>query len=170
MQGERGSVFKSIFLSPLVWIGLVLMLFTINNAEGKEAFSVFFEPETYRNLAIGTAIYVGLFDKKYTEGMVRLDIGETLLTVIYDMAVILLVWGVSLALVVNYQLGGESYKEILLQKYRKADWTENVKEDVMRESPLNVDETLQQLEVESGKRYKITPNDDGSIVVEVQDE
>lgn len=165
MQGERGSVFKSIFLSPLVWIGLVLMLFTISNAEPKEAFSIFFVPETYRNLAIGTAIYVGLFDRKYTEGMVRLDIVETLLTVVYDMVTIILVWALSLALVVNYQLGGETYSALLKARYQQE--SAGLRED---ETAVDIKGKLGNIEVQEGKRYKITPQDDGSIVVEVQDE
>ena len=164
MQGERGSVFKSFFLNPLVWIGIVLMLFTINYEGNKRAFSIFFEAETYRNLAIGTAIYVGLFDKKYTEGMERLDIGETLLTVVVDMAIILLVWGVSLALVVNYQLGGESYSALLTKRYRDNGWTTENK------SSVEVKDTLKKMDVEAGKCYKITPNADGSITVEVQED
>ena len=30
MQGMRGSVFKSVLLNPLVWIGLVLTGFTLH--------------------------------------------------------------------------------------------------------------------------------------------
>lgn len=164
MQGERGSVFKSFFLNPLVWIGIVLMLFTIHYEGSKVAFSVFFKVETYRNLAIGTALYVGLFDKKYTKGMERLDISETLLTVVYDMVMVLLVWIVSLALVVNYQLGGENYSAALTERYRKNGWMTEDK------TPANVNEVLKKMDVEAGKRYKVTPHADGSFTVEVEEE
>lgn len=164
MQGERGSVFKSFLLNPLVWIGLVLMLFTINNEGNKNAFAIFFQKETYRNLAIGIAVYVGLFDKKYTEGMERLDIGETLLTVVYDMVMVLVVWIVSLALVVSYQLGGENYSALLTARYRKNRWISEEK------TPPHVGETLKEMDVTGGKRYKITQNADGSITVEVEED
>lgn len=163
MQGERGSFFKSIFLNPLVWIGIVLMLFTIHYEGNKNAFSVFFEVETYRNLAIGTALYVGLFDKKYTKDMERLDISETLLTVVYDMATILLVWAMLLGLVVSYQLTGENYSTALAERYRKNGW-------VAEDNDAVVKDTLKKMDVEAGKRYKVTPQEDGSFIVEVQED
>ena len=66
MEGMRGSVFKAVFLNPLVWIGLVLTGFTLHYEGYEGAFNVFFELETYRNLALGAAVYVALFDRRLT--------------------------------------------------------------------------------------------------------
>ena len=56
MEGMRGAVFKAVFLNPLVWIGLVLTGFTLHYEGYEGAFNVFFELETYRNLALGAAV------------------------------------------------------------------------------------------------------------------
>ena len=82
MEGMRGSVFKAVFLNPLVWIGLVLTGFTLHYEGYEGAFNVFFELETYRNLVLGAAVYVALFDRRYKPGGGRLDISETLAAVL----------------------------------------------------------------------------------------
>ena len=109
MEGMRGSVFKAVFLNPLVWIGLVLTGFTLHYEGYEGAFNVFFELETYRNLALGAAVYVALFDRRYKPGGGRLDISETLAAVLEAMYVIVLTWGITLFAIVNYHLGGMSY-------------------------------------------------------------
>lgn len=160
MQGERGSVFKSFFLNPLVWIGLMLTAFTLGNKEEENAFDLFFEPDTYRNLAIGAALYVGLFDRHYTSGRNHLDWGETLFAVLKTMYVIILIWGGSLFLIINYHSGGEWYSQTLAAKYKKNGWG-----DSKTISSINDTEELQ-----TGVSYKVTPNADGSITVETMDE
>lgn len=46
MEGMRGSVFKAVFLNPLVWIGLVLTGFTLHyeGYEGLLTFSLNLKP------------------------------------------------------------------------------------------------------------------------------
>jgi len=160
MQGERSSVFKSFFFNPLVWIGIALMLFTFYNEEG-HWFEVFFKAETYRNLAIGSAVYVGLFGRKYTDGMRRLDIEQTLVAVIETMLTIFLVWLISLVLLVSYRTGGETYSELLRERYR---YTGNPDDTEVSAERLK---SLENIKLKDGQKYKITPNEDGGVTVEV---
>jgi hypothetical protein len=37
-------------------------------------------------------------------------------------------------------------------------------------TPANVNEVLKKMDVEAGKRYKVTPHADGSFTVEVEEE
>lgn len=164
MQGERSSVFKSIILNPLVLIGLILTGFTLAYSEDRAAFQVFYSVETYRNLIIGTTLYVLLFDRKYTAGMQRLDIGQTLLTILESLVIILLVWAGSLFAVISYHIGGENYRDVLRAKYVKNGW---IKEE---KAPKDIDKMLQGVELKAGVKYKITPNEDGSIVVEIEED
>lgn len=82
----------------------------------------FFELETYRNLALGAAVYVALFDRRYKPGGGRLDISETLAAVLEAMYVIVLTWGITLFAIVNYHLGGMSYSAGLRERYRANGW------------------------------------------------
>jgi len=162
MLGERGSIIKAVFLNPKVIIGLVLTCLTLINEEG-HVFDLFYEPKTYRNLAIGSAIYVSLFGLVYTEGMQKLDIIETLKNVIETMAFILLVWGGSLLFVVNYQQGGENYSSLLrrrLQQNKGTDSDEGVSADIV--------EALEGIKLETGKSYEVTPDENGSFIIEVK--
>ena len=165
MQGERSSVFKSIILNPLVLIGLILTGFTLANAEDRAAFQVFYNTETYRNLIIGTTLYVLLFDRKYTAGMRRLDIGQTLLTILESLIIIVLVWAGSLFAVVSYHIGGENYRDVLRARYVKSGWIKEERANV----PENVDRLLQGMDLKAGVKYRITPNDDGSITVQIEE-
>ena len=164
MQGERSSVFKSIILNPLVLIGLVLTGFTLAYSEERAAFQVFYNIETYRNLIIGVTLYVLLFDRQYTAGMRRLDIGQTLLAILESMVIVLLVWAGSLFAVVTYHVGGENYRDVLRAKYVKNGW---INEDKV---PNNVEKALQGIDLKAGVKYKITPNDDGSVTVEIEED
>lgn len=166
MLGERGSVIKAIFLNPKVIIGLVLTFLTLANEEG-HCFDVFYEPTTYRNLAIGSAIYICLFGLVYTEGMRKLDVGETLKSIVETMAIIFLVWFVSLSLVVNYQEGGNSYSALLRKRYQQNQNREKNSADI--DIDIDIVDKLENAELESGKKYKVTPSEDGNIVIEVLD-
>jgi len=163
MQGERSSVFKSIILNPLVLIGLVLTGFTLAYSEERAAFQVFYNIETYRNLIIGVTLYVLLFDRQYTAGMRRLDIGQTLLAILESMVIVLLVWAGSLFAVVTYHVGGENYRDVLRAKYVKNGW---INEDKV---PNNVEKALQGIDLKVGVKYRVTPNDDGSVTIEVEE-
>lgn len=164
MQGERSSVFKSIILNPLVLIGLILTGFTLAYSEERAAFQVFYSVETYRNLIIGATLYVLLFDRQYTAGMRRLDIGQTLLAILEAIAIILLVWVGSLFAVITYHIGGENYRDVLRARYVKEGW---IKEE---KAPKSVEKALQGIDLKAGVKYKITPNDDGSVTVEIEED
>lgn len=164
MQGERNSLVQGVLLNPLVWIGLVLTGMTLANRDIDNAYEVFMNVETYRNLALGTAVYVGLFDRHYTKNMERLDIMETLFAVVQSMFIILITWSVSLALITGYLINGEGYKKKLTQRYQERMDVEETKEN----KPL-LPKSLNNVELKSGQRYKVTPQDDGSIIIEVLD-
>ena len=168
VQGMRGSVFKSVLLNPLVWIGLILTGFTLHYEGYSDAFKVFFQLETYRNLAIGAAIYVALFNRQYKKGGGKLDIAETLAAVVVTMYIILLVWGISLFAVVNYHLGGLAYSDGLRQRYKDAGWiqSDDAAEDAeaLREFTSDV---VDGVEFEKGKTYRVIPQSDGSMIIEV---
>jgi len=164
MQGERGSVFKSIFLNPMVWIGVLLTVFTLQNEDEKNVFQLFLNPTVYRNLALGCAVYVGLFDRHYTHKMKHLDIPETLMAVLQAMLTILLVWVATLGFIVSYHTGGESYSEALKDRYRQAGYIS--KEEA---KPENIQRVLKELNFDMSKSYKITPQSDGTVWIEVID-
>lgn len=164
MRGTSGSVFKAVILNPLVWIAWVLTYFTIHYEGEKNALAIFLNPYMYRNLAIGAAIYVALFDRHYTAGRAKLDIPETLLAVITTMYTILLVWGITLSLIVNYHLGGEWYSAELRERYS----TKTASDDEERPLPRNFD-TIKNMNLNSGQKLKIIPNADGTFTVEVLD-
>jgi len=163
MLGERSSVFKSIFLNPLVWVGLLMTFFTLEYNQD-DIFGVFFVPETYRNIAIAAAVYVGLFGRKYTDGMRKLDWNQTLGGVIEAMLVLLFVWFFSLFAIVHYQRGGEAYSELLRQRYK----SDNTNAPAAIPGDKTVLDALEKVNVESGQKYKVTPHEDGSFTVEVE--
>lgn len=168
MQGMRGSVFRSVVLNPLVWIGLVLTGFTLHYEGYGNAYSVFFQLETYRNLGIGAAIYVILFNRQYKKGGAKLDVAETLATVLMTMYIILLVWGISLFAIVNYHTGGMAYSEGLRERYRSAGWikNDNAAEDAEAVREMTSD-IVEGVELEKGKTYRVIPQPDGSMIIEV---
>ena len=110
---------KKILSLPLFWIGILLTCFTIHYEGQKEAFAVFFIPETYRNLLVGGAIYVALFDRRYTEHRERFDIKETFKALIETVSVIFFVWSISLVFYVGYHEGGEAYSLGLRKNYAR---------------------------------------------------
>ena len=107
---------KKILLSPLIWIGITLTIFTIHYEKMDEALSIFLNPITYRNLTIGSIIYVAIFNKRYTTGHTKLDLKETFNALIKTMTTILLVWIISTSLYVGYHQGGEMYSIALERK------------------------------------------------------
>ncbi len=106
---------KKILSTPLIWIGLTLTIFTIHYEGLNNALSIFLTPTTYKNLCIGSIIYVAIFDKRYTKGHTKLDLKETFNAILETIATILVVWLISTSLYVGYHQGGEMYS-IALQK------------------------------------------------------
>ena len=111
---------KKILSNPLVWIGLVLCYMTIHYEGKHRAFDVFYNLETYRNLAIGATIYACIFRRQYTYHQCRLDIKQTLLACLETMMIILFVWWFSLGCYVSFHVGGENYSDTLREKYARA--------------------------------------------------
>lgn len=112
--------FKKILLNPLVWIGVVLAIFTIQYEGLYGAYGIFYNPITYRNLAIGSCIYVLIFRRQYTRKLRKLDIGETLICCLETMSIILFVWMFVLGLYVEFHTGGELYSEMVRHKLARA--------------------------------------------------
>lgn len=173
MLGMRGSFFKSVVLNPLVWLGLTLTGFTVHYEGYRHAFEVFFDLQTYGYVALAAVVYVALFNRQYKKGGRRIDISETLGSVMEAMLIILFVWGLSLFLFVNYHVGGMNYSAELRERYKKAGWikNDNAAEDyeAVRQMTSGILEGGS-MEMEAGKRYKVTPRADGSVVIEVLEE
>ena len=110
---------KKLLTSPHIWIGLTLSFLTLHYEGQSDALMVFFNPITYRNLLIGSAIYVAIFDKRYTEHREKFDPKETCIACLETLSAILLVWSISLSLYVSYHESGEIYSETLRTKYAK---------------------------------------------------
>ena len=164
MQGERSSIFKNFLLNPLMWIAMVLTSLTISNMGKDHAFDVFLMPITYRNLFIGALIYVALFARRYTKGMCRLAFVDMLKAILETMGTILIFWVVFLLLFVNYHKGGEMYSEALRERYQR----NGMRTERQVTIPQNIKETFDNMPLESGKKYKVTPHEDGSITIEVE--
>lgn len=169
MMGMRGSFFKSVIINPLVWAGCVLTGFTLHYEGYDKAFEIFFKPETYRNLAIGAVAYVALFDRRYKKGGEKLDFSETLAAVIEAMSIILLVWVVLLMWFIGYHESGLRYSNKLRERYRENGWMTN--DNAAKAATAAKNEASEfldgEIELQKGQRYKLIPQEDGSIVVEV---
>lgn len=166
MRATSGSVFKAVFVNPLVWIGWVLTYFTLYYEGDKGAGAIFLKVETYRNLAIGAVIYTFIFNRQYTKGRERVDIFETLIAAAEAMYVIFITWAATTALIANYHIGGERYSEELRARYKLE--SANSKEDngggALPEAALGA---LSNVRIEEGGRYRVTPEADGSFIIEV---
>ncbi|MBQ8750678.1 MAG: hypothetical protein IJZ30_03475 [Alphaproteobacteria bacterium] len=115
-----------ILTNPLIWIGLTLTYMTIHNEGLNSAFDVFYNPITYRNLFIGSAIYVVLFDRHYTKNYKKLDYLETFVAIIEKMAIILFIWLFTLSIYTSYHNGGEAYSNILRARYLRMQNAKNI--------------------------------------------
>lgn len=160
MRGNSASFTKSILSNPLVWIGWGLTWFTLHYEEREHAFELFCRPESFRNLIIGALIYVSCFKRQYKKGGEKLDIIATLVAVYETFFTILLTWGLTLGVIVNYHIGGELYRAALHQKYQ----------EIKGEAPVHVQtaETPSAAisEMQTGKAYRVVPQPDGTFLVE----
>lgn len=175
MLGDKVSVFRGVFLNPLVWAGCILTLFTLNYE--KDVFEVFFLPKTYGLLVMAAGIYVALFGIHYTEEREHIDWGETLAQVIYTAGIVLISWFVTLSLIQSYRAGGESLRDRMIQKlqekaemraaergYNSAHYNTDGADEV------NVENVIQNFGLQGGKSYVVTPQADGSISIQVIEE
>ena len=171
MSGGKVTVFGSIFLNPLVWAGIVLTLFTLNYEE--DVFGVFFLPKTYGLLFAGAGVYVALFGIHYTEEGEHIDWGETMSAILYTAGIIFISWMVSLSLIMSYRTSGESLRDRMAQKLqekaeaRAAEKGYNAARYNSDDEEVNVDEVINNMGLQGGKSYVITPQADGTISVQV---
>lgn len=179
MLGDKISVFRGVFLNPLVWMGLVLTGMTLSHEQ--DVFGIFFIPKTYGLLAMGAAIYVALFGIHYTEGREHVNWSETMAQVLYTMGVILVSWVFSLSIIMSYRTSGESLRARMVQKlseraeqsaanggYSAGNYNDDsYGSEGYSNEPINVEEIISKYNLDRTKSYIITPNPDGSIAVEM---
>ncbi|MCM1324720.1 MAG: hypothetical protein NC218_11415 [Acetobacter sp.] len=163
MVGERGSFFTNVLFNPLVWIGIVLGVLHLQHKTGPELWNTFQTPTTYINLLIGSAIYTALFDRHYTKNRKEIAIAENLVAILVNAYIIFFVWGIFVFVVSSYHASGLRYSAALRERLAEE-----------RTAPTSAQPTPQistpKLNLESGKRYKVTPNSDGSFILEVIEE
>ena len=111
---------KKILTNPLVWIGLSLSYFTLHYENSENIYDIFLSFNTYRNLLIGSCIYVAIFNIKYTKNHKHIDILETLYTCIETMFIILFIWLFCLSLYTGFHQTGNMYSRALRAKYSHA--------------------------------------------------
>ena len=115
----KDFILKKIIANPLFWIGISLTFFTLHYEDRENIYSIFFTPTTYRNLFIGSGIYVSIFNIKYTKNHEKIDYLETISACIETMAIILFIWLFTLSLYIGYHEAGEMYGKILAAKYSR---------------------------------------------------
>lgn len=171
MLGDKISVFRGVFFNPLVWTGGILTLFTLNYEE--DVYAVFFLPKTYGLLVMAAGVYVALFGIHYTEDRDRIDWGETMAQVLYTAGIVLITWFVTLSLIQSYRAGGESLRDRMAQKLqeraeaRAAERGYNAGYSNDGDEEVDINNVMQNLGLQGGKSYVVTPQADGTISVEV---
>jgi hypothetical protein len=175
MLGDRVSVFRGVFLNPLVWAGGILTALTLNYE--KDVFAIFFLPKTYGLLVMGAGIYVALFGIHYTEEREHIDWPETLLEVIFTAGIILVSWFVSLSLIMGYRTSGENLRDRLAQRLQeRAEAKEAQRRDNVSgydnddDGDVHINGVINNMGLQSGKSYVVKPQADGTIVIEVIEE
>jgi hypothetical protein len=153
------SFFRRCFTNPLVWVGFALTALTLSHNGLEQALDIFFEPETYRNLAIGAAIYTLIFSPQYKNGGEKIALFATLQVVVENMIVIFVAWNISLLLVLNYHWSGLRLTQRMEDLY-KSDQENDPSFSVQSESavPPEVLRQISDLLNQSGVSGNVTIN------------
>lgn len=162
MLGERGSFTSNVILNPLVWIGILIAVLHLHSKTGAEIWNVFRAPETYLNLLIVSLIYTALFDRHYTKNRAKLAITENIFAIITNAYIIFFSWLVVVFAITQYHESGLRMSNTLRERLAEE-----------KSAPAHTRAPAAQvnnLNIESGKRYKLTPNNDGSFILEVIDD
>ncbi len=162
MIGERGSFISTVILNPLVWIGIILAALHLQSASGTNIWNVFSAPQTYLNLLIGSLIYTVLFDRHYTKNRNKLAIMENLLATVTNAYIIFFTWLTIVFFITQYHESGIRMSNTLRERL-----AEEKTAPARAPSNINTAPQINNLNIESGKRYKLTPNPDGSFILEV---
>ncbi len=160
MIGQRNTFFSCVVTNPLVWIGLIIAFLHLHSLKDNNVWSAFLEPTTYRNLLIGSTIWSLIFDRHYTKNREHLDIIENLCAIITNAYIILVAWGVTIFAISQYHATGNMYSQNLRNHLQTQKQTQTKASAPALATPQN-------LNLETGKKYKITPSSDGSFTIEV---
>lgn len=161
MIGQRNSLFFTIVTNPLIWIGVILGILHLRTVPD-DVWQVFSTPQTYVNLLLGSTIWTLTFDRHYTKNREKLAIAENLLAIITNAYIIFFVWGSIVFVVSEYHQSGLQYSQTLRERLQEEKQLKN-------ERLAPVLQTSGSINIEKGKRYKLTPNTDGSFILEVLD-
>lgn len=164
MIGERNSFTSNVLLNPLVWIGVTVAILHLSSKSGQAVWNVFRTPETYINLIIGAMVYTALFDRHYTKDRAKLAIMENIYATLTNAYIIFFSWLTVVFVITNYHETGLSYSVSLRKRLAE--------EKAAAHAPAvsNAAPQINNLNIESGKRYKLTPNADGSFILEVMED
>ncbi len=165
MLGQRNSLLFTIASNPLVWIGIFLGIMHINKCTDRDIWQIFQNPETYGNLLIGSTLWTLLFDCHYTENRKRIAVMENIFAVLVNAYIIFFVWGAVVLVISEYRASGIQYSIALRKKL--AEQHAVARKGDIGNAPAPVPSSVN---LESGKRYKLTPNTDGSFILEVLDD
>lgn len=160
MSSERNSFLSNIIFNPLVWIGTVVAVLHLQSKTGADIWNVFKSPATYRNLLIGALIYTALLDKHYTKNREKIAIFENIVATVTNAYIIFFTWLTIIFIVTRYHESGLRYSTVI---------RERLAEEKIPRTDTNTITQVQNLNLEKGKRYKLTPNADGSFILEVME-
>ena len=163
MIGESNSFKSNVLLNPLVWVGVLLAFLHMRYKTDTDVWAVFQEAQTYINLFIGASVYTLVFDRHYTENRERLAIAENFFAIITNAYIIIFTWFMSVFAVTQYHEGGLRYSASLKEHI------ENQKDSTRAPAHPQAAPQLNNVNIESGKKYKFTPTTDGGFIVEVID-
>lgn len=165
MLGQRNSLLFTIATNPLIWIGVFLGLIHISKSANSDVWQIFQNPETYGNLLLGSTLWTLLFDCHYTENRKKVAIVENIFAILVNAYIILFVWGTVVFAISEYRASGIQFSIALRKKL--AEQRTAAPHGNTYETPASLPSSVN---LESGKRYKLTPNADGSFILEVMDD
>lgn len=163
MIGQRSSLLFTIATNPLIWIGAFLGFLHLSTNTNSDIWEIFHTEQTYVYLIIGASIYTALFDKHYTKNRERIAIPETMLAILTNAYIILFVWGTVVFAVSEYHQSGLEYS-LALRERMAEEKAARQSETISSAAPIT-----NLLTLDSNKRYKLTPTNDGSYIIEVLD-
>lgn len=143
---------SKIITNPLVLIGLLLTVVTLDGVDHTQTIELFLEGRTYRNLIIGAIIYVAIFDRKYTKGRKKIALMDNVRAVIGASFVIFISWLLTVGIFVQFQVRGERIKNKIYERYAGQSYN-NWK---IEENGVDICKIAKDVNFEIGKSYLIT--------------
>lgn len=140
-----------IITNPLVLIGVLLTMITLDEADYKNSLQFFLEWRTYRNLIIGAIIYVAIFDRKYTKGRKRIAVLDNIRAVFGSAFVIFISWVMTIGLIVQFQVRGERIGEKIRERYMGQTYNRGIEEE-----GIDISHAIKDINFQVGRSYIIT--------------